>query len=581
MKTILQLLSGLTAAAFEENGYDAALGQVTLSDRPDLCDFQCNGAFKAAKLYRKPPLEIAGQIKDSLDENPIFANIELVKPGFINFTLRDSFLVDTVNSMIDSGNLGIPSAEKPRNIIIDYGGPNVAKPLHIGHLRSAVIGEAIKRTARALGHTVTADIHMGDWGLPMGLIIAEMIERYPAVTASGDLSFLHVDELCEIYPYASAKSKEDDVFYSKAKEITGALQAGDAFYRRIWQYIIALSKQDLQKTYQALNVDFDLWYGESDADPYIQPMIEKLEAAKLPYESDGALVVDVQNETDTQTIPPVIIRKSDNSSLYSTTDLATLLMRAEHNPDEVLYVVDNRQSLHFLQVFRCATMGGIVPKETGLHFLGFGTMNGKDGKPFKTRDGGTLKLSEFLETAVDSAKTKLTNSDYFAQASEAEIRGTAEKIAVAGIKFGDLINHRSKDYIFELDRFLSFDGKTGPYVLYTVTRINSIFRKAGAPAGETAAHISGIYSSAERTLLLKLMNTGDVFLQSFAEYAPNIICENVYQIASAFSGFYNAAHITKEKSAEKQASWLALLAFVKKTIEKHLDVLAIDTVDKM
>lgn len=585
MITITQVLTGIVAAAFEKCGYDSALGSVFVSDRMDLCQFQCNGAFSGAKLYRKAPFAIADEIAAVLRENLIFKAVESVKPGFINLTLTDECLLETLREVSRDDNLGIPQTEKPETIILDYGGPNIAKPLHIGHLRAAIIGEALKRLARASGYKVIGDIHLGNWGLQFGLVIAELEERNPSWKcfspdfnpAVDTVDELDVEMLNEIYPLASKKSKADEHFKQKADRATYELQNGREGYLALWNEIMRVSVADLKRNYQNLNVDFDLWLGESDAEKYVPQLIERLEKTGLMYESDGAMVVDVAEESDTAPIPPVMIKKTNNSNIYATTDLGTIIQRQQDfAPDKLWYVVDKRQSLHFTQVFRCAKKAGLVPQSTELEHLGFGTMNGSDGKPYKTRDGGVMRLSDLIETITNAAYEKINTSA--AVTSEEDRREISRKIGIAAIKFGDLINHRSKDYVFDLDKFLSFEGKTGTYLLYTVTRINSILKKVSSD-GDTK--LFDIYTDAERNLILTIILSGEAFRHAISEKAPNYICENAYQLAAAFSAFYRDNYIISEQDENKKATWLTLCVLTRKLLLKHLDVLGIEPVESM
>jgi len=587
MTSLLTTLGQITSAAFEKCGYDASLGVVNVSDRADLCQFQCNGAFAGAKLHRKAPIMIANDVAAVLRENEIFAKVDVAPPGFLNLTLTDDALVAAVRDIAEDPFLGVPQLGKDKTVVIDYGGPNVAKPLHIGHLRSAIIGQSIKNLARACGYNAIGDVHLGDWGLQMGLVIAELAVRNPEWRcfaedfdpATESVPELKAEELNEIYPFASKKSKEDEEFLATARHATALLQGGHPGYTAVWKEILRASIADMKKSYGILGVDFEYWYGESDAEKYVAPMLAKLEERDLLRESDGALVVDVARDDDKAPMPPILVKKSDNSNLYATTDLATLYQREEDfRPDAVWYVVDTRQGLHFTQVFRCAALGGITRPETQLEFLGFGTMNGSDGKPFKTRAGGTMRLSDLLQQATDSALEKLQTSTYLAGVSEEEKIDIARKVGVAAVKFGDLINQRAKDYCFDIDKFLSFEGKTGPYILYTITRMFSILGRAGE---EPALCPQKIYTDAERQLLLGIIHTGEAYARAMNEKAPNYLCENVYTLASVFSGFYRDCHILAETDAAKRADWLALLSLTKRVIEKQLDILGIDVVENM
>lgn len=589
MNTITAVLTDIVSKAFADCGYESSLGIVTVSDRPDMCQFQCNGAFGGAKLYHKAPIIIAQEVADRLSQIDVFAKAEAVKPAFINLTLSDSFLTSVCAEIAADEHCGIPQAEKPCTVVIDYGGPNVAKPLHIGHLRSAIIGEALKRLARSCGMKVIGDAHLGDWGMPLGLVIAEMMERHPDWRCFAEdfdpdkdpIAQLDVNELNEIYPLASKKSKEDTdegrAFKEKAHGITAQLQNRRPGYYALWKEIVNASVSDIKKSYTKLNVDFDCWYGESDADEYIDELLGILENKGLMHESNGAMIVDVAEESDKAPMPPVIIKKTDGSILYDTTDLATLIQRErDFHPDYVWYVVDKRQALHFEQCFRCAKKAGIVSPETSLEHIGFGTMNGSDGKPYKTRSGGVMQLSMLLDTAFNSAYERISKDGF---ESDEQVRDCAQKLAIASVKFGDLINNYAKDYCFDLDKFLSAEGKTGAYLLYTVTRICSVLRKMNLENGEIK--LGRIYTDSERELMLTIAQTGEAFKKALAERAPNYICENAYQLAVAFSKFYHDNHILSEEDSEKQQAWISLCLLVKKLLLKHFDILGIDAVERM
>ena len=557
--------------AFSECGYDEALGQVVVSNRLDLCQFQCNGALSGAKQYRKSPLLIAKEVAAHIPENEMIGSLEVVAPGFINISLKDEFLMKYVQELYFDKYMGIPQADKEETIVLDYGNPNVAKPLHVGHLRSAIIGEALKRIITATGRKAVGDVHLGDWGLPMGLVLAELEERY-----GDNLPILTTDLLNEIYPYASKKSKEDSEFLEKARTITAKLQKGDPAYKETWKTMIALSIEDIKNTFTRLGATFDYWYGESDSSKYVPELIEILKTKNILVESEGAQVVEIAKEDDKQPIPPTIIIKSNGSEGYATTDIATIIQRQkDFAPDKIWYVVDFRQNLHFTQVFRTAQKAELIPSTTELTHLCFGTVNGKDGKPFKTRDGGVMQLSDLLDAVVECAYEKLRRSDNVEESVKKE---TAEKIGIAAIKFGDLINHYSKDCIFDLDKFMASEGKTGVYLLYVVARINSIMRKN---QDNCSIKLNGVYSEGERDLLLKLALSGNAFLGAYNEKSPNILCENAYQIAVAFSKFYHDNHIISETDDDKKSSWLSLCTIVKAMLIKHLDTLGIETVEVM
>lgn len=571
MKLVTELLSNIFKTAFSKCGYDEALGQVVVSNRLDLCQFQCNGALAGAKQYKKSPLLIAKEVSAIIPENEMIASLEVVAPGFINITLKDEFLMNYVQEIYSDKYMGVPQAECKETIVLDYGNPNVAKPLHVGHLRSAIIGEALKRIITATGRTAIGDVHLGDWGLPMGLVLAELEERY-----GDNIPILTTDLLNEIYPYASKKSKEDSEFLEKARTITAKLQKGDPAYKATWKTMIVLSIEDIKKTFTRLGATFDYWYGESDSSKYVPELIETLKNKDILVESEGAQVVEVAKEDDKHPIPPTIVIKSNGSEGYATTDIATILQRQkDFAPEKIWYVVDFRQNLHFTQVFRTAQKAELIPNTTELTHLCFGTVNGKDGKPFKTRDGGVMQLSDLLDTVVECAYEKLRLSDDVEEALKKE---TAERIGIAAIKFGDLINHYSKDCIFDIDKFMASEGKTGVYLLYVVARINSIMRKNQKVC---KVKLNGVYSEGERDLLLKLALSGNAFEGAYNEKSPNILCENAYQIAVAFSKFYHDNHIISEADADKKTSWLSLCIIVKAMLIKHLETLGIETVDVM
>lgn len=585
METMICRLTREVADAFSRCGYPDKYAAISISDRPDLCQFQCNGAFALAKELKQAPRTIATGVADVLAENPLFSKVSVAGTGFINLTVSDDYFINYVNQMLESPDLGVPQAEIQETILLDYGGPNVAKPLHIGHLRSAVIGEALKRIVQATGRKAISDVHLGDWGLQMGLVIAELQKRHPEWPCFSErfdpetqaVPCLTPETLNEIYPFASKKSKTDAAFKQKAQTITALLQTGHPGYFSLWKEIIRVSVADMKQSYKNLNVSFDYWYGESDAEKYVPALLKLLGDKGLLRRSEGALVVDVAKDTDNRTVPPVIIKKADNSNIYATTDLATILQRmVDFRPAQIWYIVDNRQSMHFTQVFRCAEKAGLAAG-TKLEHLGFGTMNGADGKPYKTRDGGVMPLSVLYTTVYRAALDRVNASEFPLGQSKPE---TARKIALAAIKFGDLINHRTKDYVFDLDKFLAAEGKTGSFLLYTIARINSILRKL-PPAPNPSIPYHPVRSQETQELLRKLALSNMSFLYAFTERAPSYVCENAYQIASAFSKFYHSNHILGEAEKEKQSFWLALCAATKKVLLKHLDVLGIEAVEYM
>ena len=595
MKKILDLITDEVTKAFTECGYDAKYAKVTLSNRPDLCEYQCNGAMAAAKEYKKAPFMIADEVAAKLAEASMFSMTESVKPGFLNLKLDEAFLASYVADMQkDEGRFGYEKAKNPKTIMIDYGGPNVAKPLHVGHLRSAIIGESIKRIGKFAGHKVIGDVHLGDWGLQMGLIITELKLRQPDLVYF-DENFegeypkeapFTISELEEIYPTASKKSKEDEAYKEAAMQATYELQNGRKGYQALLSHILNVSVTDLKKNYENLNVSFELWKGESDAQPYIPAMVQKMKDDGFAYVSDGALVVDVKEDTDTKEIPPCMILKSDGASLYNTTDLATIVWREEdYDPDEIIYVVDKRQELHFVQVFRCARKTGLVKPETELKFLGFGTMNGKDGKPFKTRDGGVMRL-EYLVSEIDNEMLKKITENQKSKEnlgiSEEEAKETAKTVALAAIKYGDLSNQASKDYIFDIDRFTSFEGNTGPYILYTIVRIKSILHKYH-DLGKSAegAVITSAHSESEKNLMLEISKFNAVIDGAFADTAPHKICSYIYDLANAFNSFYHETKIMSEEDETVQKSYIRLLELTKSVLETSIDLLGFSAPERM
>ena len=588
MKKIMDLIAEELAEAFEKAGYDRKYAKVTLSNRPDLCEYQCNGAMAGAKTYHKAPIMIAEDVVALLQDSRCLSEAGAVKPGFINMKLKEEYVADYLNQMEESSDLGLEKTENPEMIVVDYGGPNVAKPLHVGHLRSAIIGESVKRISRKMGHKVLGDIHLGDWGYQMGLIITELRERKPDLPYFDDAfegeypqeAPFTIGELEEIYPTASGRAKEDEAYRENALHATYLLQNGHRGYTAIWNHIMHVSVTDLKKNYANLNVDFDLWKGESDAQAYIPDMIDRLKKDGYAHLDQGALVIDVQEETDTKEIPPCMIQKSDGASMYGTTDLATLVQRVEdYRPDRIIYVVDKRQELHFVQVFRAAKKTGIVPEETSLKFLGFGTMNGKDGKPFKTREGGVMRLENLIAEITEEMYRKI---DENRTVEEAEAKETAKIVGMAAIKYGDLSNQASKDYVFDVDRFTSFEGNTGPYILYTIVRIKSILNKYQASGHELEGlKVAGATSESEKALMLEVVKYNEVMETAFEELAPHKICAYIYDLANAFNRFYHETRILAEEDEEKQKSYIALLKVTKNVLEACIDVLGFEAPERM
>ncbi len=588
MKKMLDLLSAEVAKAFAEAGYDEKYARVSLSNRPDLCEYQCNGAMAAAKEYHKAPIMIANAVVEAMQGSEVFGEVQAVNPGFINMKVNNEYLSQYLNGMEKDERMGCEKAENPKTIMIDYGGPNVAKPLHVGHLRSAIIGESVKRIARFAGHKVIGDVHLGDWGLQMGLIITELHERKPELVYFDEAyegeypaeAPFTISELEEIYPTASGKSKQDEAYKEAAMQATYELQHGRRGYQALLKHILNVSVTDLKRNYANLKVDFDLWKGESDAQPYIPDMVQKMKDGGYAYVSDNALVVDVKEDTDTKEVPPCMLLKSDGASLYTTTDLATIVERMKlYNPDEIIYVVDKRQEMHFIQVFRCARKCGLVTDKTELKFLGFGTMNGKDGKPFKTRDGGVMRLEYLLKDINEEMLKKIQESRPM---EEKEAEETAKIVGLSAVKYGDLSNQASKDYIFDVERFTSSEGNTGPYILYTIVRIKSILRKyeeSGKKAGE--GKIGAGRSDSEKALQLELSKFNSVMETAFEECAPHKICAYIYDLANAFNKFYHETKILATDDMEAQSSWISLLLLTRRVLETCIDMLGFEAPEKM
>ena len=588
MKKLTDYMAEELSAAFEKAGYDSSYGKVGVSNRPDLCEYQCNGAMAGAKAYKKAPFMIADDVVGNLADSKVFSMKEMVKPRFINLKVSEEFLADYLKEMEKDEKLGADTAQEPKTIVIDYGGPNVAKPLHVGHLRSAIIGESIKRIGRFVGHKVIGDVHLGDWGLQMGLIITELKHRQPELVYFDDSytgeypaeAPFTISELEEIYPCASGKSKEDEAYRQEALEATHLLQQGKPGYMALWNHIMSVSVTDLKRNYANLNVSFDLWKKESDAQPYIPDMVEMMKEKGFAYEDQGALVVDVKEETDTKEIPPCMLLKSDGASLYTTTDLATIVERMKlFQPDEILYVVDKRQELHFIQVFRCARKTGLVKEDTRLSFLGFGTMNGKDGKPFKTREGGVMRLENLIADIDEEMFTKIVENR---SVRDKDARDTAKIVGLAAIKYGDLSNQATKDYIFDVDRFTSFEGNTGPYILYTIVRIKSILNRYVEAGGNLeAGEILPASNSSEKNLMLQLSGFGSMIESAFEEKAPHKICAYIYEVSNAFNSFYHETKILSEENQAQKESYIRLLQLTKRVLETSIDLLGFEAPDKM
>jgi len=582
MKKILDIITEKMQQAFADAGYDASFGRVTVSNRPDLCEYQCNGALAAAKQYKCAPIMIAKAVAEKLDAKD-YSLVEAVMPGFINLKLSDAFLVEYLRAMREAPDFGVEKIGAGKTIVVDYGGANVAKPLHIGHLRPAIIGEALKRLHKYLGYETIGDVHLGDWGLQMGLIIAELQERQPDLpyfdpTFAGEYPVeapFTVDELEDIYPTASGK-KKDPEFSHKAHQATLELQQGRRGYRALWQHILNVSVADLRKNYDNLDVHFEKWLGESDADPYIPPMVEDLKARGIAVQSEGAWVIPVAEEGDKKEVPPMILIKSDGSAIYATTDLATLVQRTrDWNPDKILYVTDKRQNLHFEQVFRAARKSGIVGANTELEHVGHGTMNGKDGKPFKTRDGGVLRLEQLIADMVDFVRAKVVENKIV---DESAVEDTTRKIALAALKYGDLSNQPTKDYNFDLERFAAFEGNTGPYILYTIVRVKSILSRYGA---WEHLPIQAPANAQAKDLMLAITKFGPTLEAALKSAAPNLICAYIYELAGCVNKFYHETPILKEENEELKAGHIALIGLAKDILEQSIALLGFAAPEKM
>ena len=583
MEKILDIITAKMQQAFADAGYDAAYGRVTVSNRPDLCEYQCNGALSAAKQYHCAPIKIAQAVVEKLNAED-YSLAEAVMPGFINLKLSDHFLQAYLEEMRTAEDFGIPKEGAGKTIVVDYGGPNVAKPLHIGHLRSAIIGESLKRLYKFFGYNTIGDIHLGDWGLQMGLIIAELQERQP------DLPYFDPDftgeypteppftisELEEIYPAASAKKKVDEEFAEKAHTATFELQHGRRGYRAIWQHIMKLSVADMTRIYNSLDVHFESWLGESDADPFIPDMVADFKARGLAVESEGAWVIPVAEDTDKKEVPPCILVKSDGSAIYATTDLATMVQRMrDFHPDKILYVTDKRQALHFEQVFRAARKGGIIPENVELEHLGFGTMNGKDGKPFKTRDGGVMRLEQLIAEMTEFVRAKVVENKIV---EDAAVEETTAKIALAALKYGDLSNQPTKDYVFDMDRFAAFEGNTGPYILYTIVRIKSILSRYGAWENLPIQAPANPYA---KDLMLAITKFGPALESALHSSAPNLICAYIYELAGCVNKFYHETPILKEEDETVKAGHIALIGLAKNVLETSIGLLGFSAPEKM
>ena len=590
MSDLKRGLSKAVGAAFAAVGLPAELGRVSVSDRPDLADFQCNGALAAAKRAGRNPREVAGEVAARLEGDPALASVEIAGPGFINLRLSDAALTARAAAVAADPRTGAGRVESPRRVMIDYGGPNVAKPMHVGHLRSSILGESLKRLYRFRGDQVTGDAHFGDWGFQMGLLIGAVMDEHPAIAAlvealnaGGDapdaFDAVSLADLDRLYPAAAARAKAEPDYRERARKITAQLQQKKPGYYRLWKHFATVTRVALERDFHALGVDFDLWKGESDVEDLMAPMAIELEAKGLLIDDQGARIIRVAREGDKRELPPLIVVSSEGSAMYGATDLATILDRRRAiDPQLVIYAVDQRQADHFEIVFRAAYLAGYAA-EGELEHAGFGTMNGTDGKPFKTRAGGVLKLGDLIDMAREKARERLREAGLGAELAPAEFEATAHKVAVAALKFADLQNFRGTSYVFDLDRFTSFEGKTGPYLLYQAVRVKSLLRKAageGAQAGPIA-----VAQPAERDLVLVLDAFDAALAEAYDKKAPHFIAEHAYRLAQAFSKFYAACPILGAGEDAVRASRLTLAATTLRQLELALDLLGIETPERM
>lgn len=587
MKTIREFLTNEFTEAFESCGYPARFGEVTVSQRPELGQFQCSGPLAAAKAVKNDPMVVAGNIIAKLKTRPIFKDLSVAKPGFINITLSDEYITSYVQALVSDERLGCARASDPKTIVIDFGGPNVAKPMHVGHLRSGIIGESLKRILRFAGEKVIGDIHMGDWGTQMGMLIEELRLRKPGLPYFDENQKgpypseppVSIADLEEMYPAASARCKADEQAMAGALKATVDLQQGRPGYRALWKHFVEISIKALKEDFAKLGVEFDLWYGESNYHDRIPAMIESLKAKKFAELSEGALVIKLEAQPGGKELPPLILVKSDGGYLYGTTDLATVFERvADFKASSILYVVDKRQNLHFEQVFRAAKKTGISGSAK-LEHVAFGTVNGSDGKPFKTRAGGVMKLKDLLEMTIAEVDKKMSAAGVASGYPEQERAEIAGKVGIAAVKFADLMNPRISDYIFDADKFTSFEGKTGPYLLYAAVRIKSILRKAEEKGLKPGPLLPP--GDNERELFLNLARFAEAVESACRSLAPHFLCDLAYDLSQSFSRFYENCHILSEKDAARQASWLALSRLTLNELEKIMSLLGIDLPERM
>ncbi len=586
--SLLKDLSQRFGDAFEAAGIDRSAGLVVPSQRPELAQYQCNGALAAAKRAGRNPRDLAQAVLDGLTDRGIYASLDIAGPGFINITVTDEYLAGNAQAMEEDARCGIGAPDPKLKVIVDYGGPNMSKSMHVGHLRASIIGESLKRLFRVAGHEVDGDIHMGDWGMPIGQLIIEL-ERHQPDLPYFDADFtgqypedspVTLDDLSEMYPVVVDRCKNEPEEAERARQATFDLQNGRPGYLALWRHYHDVSVAEQKKDFAALGVEFDLWRGESTVHDRLAPLVDRLTEDGLAVESDGAIVVQVEKDSDKTEMPPLLLTRSDGSYLYSTTDLATLDQRVEEGYDLVLYVVDARQGLHFEQVFRAARLAGIAPEPVGMEHTAFGTVNGPDGTPFKTREGGVLRLADLMKIVTDAARARLDEAEIAQDYPDEERDRIARQVGLGALKFGDLSNHRTSNYIFDLDRFTSFEGKTGPYLQYGAVRIKSILRRAGE-AGLTPGPIVAPTVDQERGLILRLLLLPEVIERAVDVRAPNVLTEYAYEVATDFNRFYEACHILREEDPIRQASWLSLVDLTLRVLTLLLDTLGIEVPERM
>ena len=584
----LSTLSEIVGAAFADIGLDPELGVVVASDRPDLADFQSNGAMAAARAAGRSPREIAQDVVERLAGDPRLAAAEVAGPGFINLTLADATLAEWVEEAGADDRLGVAPADPAETVLVDYAGPNVAKAMHVGHLRATIIGDSIARIMALLGHDVIRDPHFGDWGYQMGLIIAELESRHPDwayfdETSDGPFPNrppVTLSDLEEVYPAATARAAIDPEFAEAAGRATVALQGGRPGYLALWKHMREVSLEAQRRNFSDLGVDFDVWYGESDVADLLSPLVERLRETGVAEDSQGAVIVRVDRPEDNRDIPPLLLVNSRGAYLYSTTDVATIWYRVDKlGADRILYVVDARQSDHFLQVFRAAERAGLCER-TELEHITFGTMNGPDGRPFRTREGGVVSLRDLIEMVEEAAFRRLDETGIAAGYPKEERADIAHKVGIAALKFGDLIVNRSSDYLFDLDRFSSFEGKTGPYLQYAAVRMRSLLARA-ADRGLERGPIQPPGVDQERALLLGLLGLPDAVARAAQLRAPNHVAEYAFDLAGRFNRFYDVCHVLNEEDPIRRAGWLSLVSTTLDTLVLTLDLLGIEVPARM